>query len=127
MGDNYVGAFVAMMALLFFDLSPWIALLPVGARWLQVAGAIMVVFAVGSAGLTNRAAGRGMFPSLLTPIGATLFVVFNLRAAYLTWRRGGIVWRGTLYPIEAIKAGTRLVPPWKEGSQSLGAGNGAQL
>jgi len=86
--------------------------LPVGARWLQVAGAIMVVFAVGCAGLTNRAAGRGVFPSLLTPIGATLLAVTMLRAGIVTWRRGGIVWRGTLYPLEALKAGARLLPPW---------------
>ena len=109
---SYVRLLISITVLLFLELSPWIALLPVGATWLRVAGAIMVVFAVGSAGVINRALGRKMWPSLLTPIGAVLLAVFMLRGGVLAWRRGGVVWRGTVYPLDAIKAGARYVPPW---------------
>ena len=78
-------------------------------------GWVMVVFAVGSAGLCNRLAGRAMWPSLLLPIASVVSAVFLLRSGYLVWRRGGLAWRGTIYPIATLKAGVRFVPPWRSG------------
>jgi glycosyltransferase involved in cell wall biosynthesis len=42
---------------------------------------------------------------VLHPIGATLFVYILLRSMTLTLSRGGVVWRGTFYPLEDLKKG----------------------
>lgn len=40
---------------------------------------------------------------LLSPILASLYIYTLVRAAYLTVKRGGIVWRGTLYPLQMLR------------------------
>lgn len=40
---------------------------------------------------------------LLFPIGAALFVYALLRSILLTLARGGVVWRGTLYPLAMLR------------------------
>lgn len=42
---------------------------------------------------------------LLHPISAALFVYIVLRSMFLTLARGGIVWRGTFYPLEELRRG----------------------
>jgi glycosyltransferase involved in cell wall biosynthesis len=42
---------------------------------------------------------------VLHPIGATLFVHILLRSMILTLARGGVVWRGTFYPLEDLRKG----------------------
>jgi len=42
---------------------------------------------------------------VLHPIGATLFVYILLRSMILTLARGGVVWRGTFYPLEDLRKG----------------------
>jgi cellulose synthase/poly-beta-1,6-N-acetylglucosamine synthase-like glycosyltransferase len=42
---------------------------------------------------------------VLHPIGAALFVYIMLRSMVLTLARGGVVWRGTFYPLDELKRG----------------------
>ena len=42
---------------------------------------------------------------LMHPIGAFFFVYIVLRSMLLTLLRGGVVWRGTFYPLEELKKG----------------------
>jgi glycosyltransferase involved in cell wall biosynthesis len=42
---------------------------------------------------------------VLHPIGATLFVYILLRSMTLTLAHGGVVWRGTFYPLEDLRKG----------------------
>ena len=42
---------------------------------------------------------------LLHPISSVMFVYIMLRSMFLTLRRGGIVWRGTFYPLEDLRKG----------------------
>jgi len=42
---------------------------------------------------------------LLHPISTTLFLYITLRSTYLTLGRGGVVWRGTFYPLEELRRG----------------------
>lgn len=44
---------------------------------------------------------------LLFPILVPQFIYMLARAAILTWKRGGIVWRGTLYPLEVLRENSR--------------------
>jgi glycosyltransferase involved in cell wall biosynthesis len=39
------------------------------------------------------------------PIGAMLFAYMLLRSTVYTLKQGGIIWRGTFYPLEALKRG----------------------
>jgi len=49
-----------------------------------------------------------VLPALLAPLTAVVSAVGVLRAAALGRRRGGVMWRGTLYPHDALRAGRRL-------------------
>jgi hypothetical protein len=40
---------------------------------------------------------------LVFPITALLFIYSIIRASYLTFRRGGIVWRGTTYRLSELR------------------------
>jgi len=42
---------------------------------------------------------------LLHPISSALFVYIMLRSMILTLGRGGVVWRGTFYPLEQLRKG----------------------
>jgi hypothetical protein len=42
---------------------------------------------------------------LTVPIGAVIFGYMLLRSTVYTLKQGGIVWRGTFYPLEALKRG----------------------
>jgi hypothetical protein len=39
------------------------------------------------------------------PIGAVIFGYMLLRSTVYTLKQGGIIWRGTFYPLEALKRG----------------------
>jgi hypothetical protein len=39
------------------------------------------------------------------PIGAVFFSYMLLRSTVVTLRQGGIVWRDTFYPLDALKRG----------------------
>jgi hypothetical protein len=39
------------------------------------------------------------------PLGALVFVWMIARSAFVTLKQGGIVWRGTFYPLEELKRG----------------------
>jgi len=42
---------------------------------------------------------------LLHPVSSTLFVYIMLRSMILTLKRGGVVWRGTFYPLDELRRG----------------------
>ncbi|GMV11963.1 MAG: glycosyltransferase [Sorangiineae bacterium PRO1] len=58
--------------------------------------------------LVARAGKRRIVSALFPWLGAIALVVFSLRSAILTHWRGGVVWRGTLYPLAELRAGRRL-------------------
>jgi hypothetical protein len=41
----------------------------------------------------------------LHPISSALFVYTVLRSMWLALTRGGVVWRGTFYPLEELRKG----------------------
>ncbi len=53
-------------------------------------------------------AGRRVIAGLAYPFGLVALVAMVFRSAWLVWRRGGVVWRDTLYRVEELRAHSRL-------------------
>lgn len=56
-------------------------------------------------------AGYNPLIALCWPVGALLFAYTVARSTYLTLRSGGVSWRGTFYPLAALKAGRAELQP----------------
>lgn len=94
-------ALPGIAALAVFFLAPIAALLgPPAARWSCVPFALALVI------FYARNASRNGVPAgyvLLYPIGAILLLFALARSLVLTLLRGGVEWRGTLYPLKQLR------------------------
>lgn len=91
------------------SLGVFAAFLPVGVPWLWVVGASgLVAFGVASIIIARafRAPLAYVLPSL--PLGDFVMAYVVARATVLGVRRGGLVWRGTMYPTELLRDGRRV-------------------
>jgi hypothetical protein len=79
------------------------SLRPVG--WLGVF--IMGVYVFTSAMIPRRMR-QPILPHLISMFVAPFGFVVMVRTAILGYFRGGVVWRGTLYPTKDLKSGMRL-------------------
>jgi glycosyltransferase involved in cell wall biosynthesis len=95
---------LSVFALAFLNLTPFVGIwFAHGWARLPYAVALASLFAI-HVGM----AGRSDIPAyyfVLHPIGAALFVYIMLRSMTLTLARGGVVWRGTFYPLEELRRG----------------------
>jgi glycosyltransferase involved in cell wall biosynthesis len=95
---------LSVFALAFLNLMPFLGIwLAHGWARLPYAVALASLFAihVGMAGRSDVPA----YYFVLHPVGATLFIYIMLRSMTLTLARGGVVWRGTFYPLEELRKG----------------------
>ncbi len=53
---------------------------------------------------------RPLVPAIFAPLGIALLVFGTMRSMLLTLARGGVCWRGTRYPLEALRRGRCFVP-----------------
>ena len=107
-------AAASTLALLALELSPLLTLLPLFSRelrWIGFAGFAVVLVFLLSAFTLNRWVGGKLVPALAGPLAAPLLAGLLVRAAFLGWKRGGVLWRGTLYPTELLRAGKRVFFP----------------
>jgi hypothetical protein len=74
-------------------------------------GIAMFAAAIGSSVILARWSRSRLLPSLLFPLAAIVATGIVLRSGWLGFRRGGIMWRGTLYPKDQLLAGRRLKIP----------------
>ena len=58
--------------------------------------------------LIGRASGLSAWNVLFAPFAGALFIYALLRSMFTTLRQGGVVWRGTFYPLTELR---RSVPP----------------
>jgi hypothetical protein len=98
---------LSCLVLLLLEVTPFAAPLAFGHPLLQGAGALIAALALGTSVVGSRWMARPVLPTLLLPVGTLLFVGCLLRSGYLAHRRGGIAWRGTLYPTAQLRAGAR--------------------
>lgn len=81
--------------------------LPVPHLW--IAGVVAFAATAGSALILWRWGGAPPHVTFLSVgLGDILMALVVLRASIIGWRRGGVMWRGTLYPTELLRTGVRV-------------------
>ena len=51
----------------------------------------------------GRISGISAWYAALFPVGALLMIFALLRSMVVTWKQGGVRWRGTLYTLEELR------------------------
>jgi glycosyltransferase involved in cell wall biosynthesis len=80
--------------------------LAMGSGWVRVlAGISVAVMLAFHAGACRRAK-VSMWYALTDPLGTAILSWIVVRSAIVTLGRGGVVWRGTFYPLEELRRGS---------------------
>lgn len=95
-------------AFLALDMAPFVGLLPLGVPRLLYAGLAGSAAALLAQAIPWHWISGRLGPALLVPLGAVLALALTLRSAWLAIKRGGLAWRGTYYPAEQLRQGTRV-------------------
>jgi glycosyltransferase involved in cell wall biosynthesis len=95
------GGLLALFLMFVFPLVE----LPFVHGWTRIFAAVAVVMPMLVEMGVALEFGASPFFALTYPIGAVLFGWMQLRSAIVTLRQGGIVWRGTFYPLEELRRG----------------------
>jgi glycosyltransferase involved in cell wall biosynthesis len=97
-------ALLSAFALAFLNLMPFLGIWHArGWERLPYALALASIFAI-YVGMSWKS-DVPVYYFALHPIGAALFVYTMLRSMTRTLRRGGVLWRGTFYPLEELRKG----------------------
>jgi Glycosyl transferase family 2 len=104
-------AVISGFVLLMLELGPLIALLPLGAAGLPFLGLAAVLVAWACSLSINRWVGLPLLPALFVFGGGLLQAWMIVRAGVLGAWRGGIIWRGTFYPLSVLREGRRVRIP----------------
>ncbi len=95
---------LSAVGLAFLNLGPFLGLLLahgwVRAPYIVALGSMFVIYV----GMSSRSKVPPYY-FLLHPVSSVLFIYALLRSMILTLRNGGIVWRGTKYPLEELRKG----------------------
>ena len=77
-----------------------------GSGWLRVFSAIAVCVMLAFHAGACRRAKVSMWYALTDPLGTAILSWIVVRSMFVTLGRGGVVWRGTFYPIEELRRGS---------------------
>jgi len=76
--------------------------------WTRLLGAGAVIASAVSSLYFHRRSGRHWWPLFLAPAAGLILLGILIRSGWKCFRRGGIEWRGTIYPVDKLKAGQRV-------------------
>ncbi len=92
----------------WFLAGPAVALLATEVRVLWFLAVLSYVLLALSGVAVGRKLGWPAWPGLLLPVGLAVMTYGLLRGGFNCWRRGGLIWRDTLYPVEQLRASQRI-------------------
>ncbi len=95
---------LSIVALMATNVLPFAGLI-FGHGWVRLFAAIAVVIALCMHAGVDVVFRVSPLYCFTVPIGAVLFGFMLLRSTVLTLKQGGIIWRGTFYPLEQLKRG----------------------
>ena len=95
---------MAIAGLLFTNFLP-IAGLAFGHGWVKILSALAAVLALSMHAGVDIVQRVSPLYCFTLPIGAVFFSYMLLRSTIVTLRQGGIIWRDTFYPLDALKRG----------------------
>jgi hypothetical protein len=95
---------VSIAGLLLTNVLPF-AGVAFGHGWVRILAAASVVLALSVHGGVDVVLRVSPLYCFSVPMGAVLFSYMLLRSTVLTLKQGGIIWRGTFYPLDALKRG----------------------
>ena len=93
---------------LVLELGAWVGLLLAHPVWLAPVCAAALLPSLVLGAVVARHAGLRATAALLAPLGSLIQVWILVRAGWVGWRRGGVLWRGTFYPSAVLRAGRRV-------------------
>jgi hypothetical protein len=99
---------VQSLVFLALDVAPFVGLLPLGIPRLLYVGVIGSGIALLAQAIPWCWISGRLLPALFVPFGALFALAVTLRSAWLAVKRGGLIWRGTLYPADELRQGTRV-------------------
>ena len=82
-----------------------VAALPLAHGWPRVFALIAVGLPLIAAAGVAIGFGASPLYALTYPVGALIFAWMLLRSTIVTLRQGGVIWRGTFYPLDELKRG----------------------
>lgn len=110
-GYSYARLIVATLGTLLLAAGPAALVLQQrvpGLAWVAVAGlACLAAEAI----VARQRFGLKLSAGFLAPVAHLLAAWSMIRAGWWCWRRGGVLWRGTLYPLAELRAGRRVRLP----------------
>lgn len=101
-------ALLAALAMTSFALAPLLAWWPGLPAGLPLAGAAALMAPPLCTLLGRRRFGLEWAPSFFTPVGLIILSWALLRSCLRCSRQGGILWRGTFYPVAELRKGQRV-------------------
>jgi Glycosyl transferase family 2 len=104
MGFRLWAACLQVTGTLVMFVLPWVALPFVHGLALIFAVTAIVLPVVAQAGAALEF-GESPLYAVTQPLGALIFAWMVMRSTFVTFRQGGIFWRGTFYAIEELKRG----------------------
>jgi len=111
-GNFSLARLIAACAVFFMlEMAPFFALLPWWGWGVRIAGVGASLVALVLSFEFGRWVARANIASLFIPVATVIQTALTLRAGWLAKRRGGMMWRGTLYPGDVLKRGRRLQFP----------------
>jgi len=103
-GYNLAVAILSAAAVFLANVAPFVALFAAHG-WTRIFAAIAVAIAVGfHVGVSIEVRVSPLY-ALTHPLGAVLFCYMLLRSTVVTLWQGGVMWRGTFYPLEELRRG----------------------
>jgi glycosyltransferase involved in cell wall biosynthesis len=95
---------VAICGMLLMNVAPFVGVI-VGHGWVRILAGIAVVIALAFHVGVDVAMRVSPFYALTHPLGAVIFSWMLLRSTVVTLWQGGVIWRGTFYPLEELRRG----------------------